>query len=720
MNLDFLKFLGEAKAKYALVATYEFDPLFFEQRILPTKSFSSADRILVFMDEGRYGELLASGRQGAQFDRRYFVVPIRCDQGVFHPKLYLTIGDRACLASVGSNNCTASGTGHNFELISAFKADLNAETHSSNEPVHAAVFQLFRRMALDAGPLAKTLEKEIFAPIERAFPWINNEYPTSEANGLEVLSNFDATLLSQVIGRLKKRKVEKVILFAPYFDKRLSIVERAKSAWPNAPIEVIAQPSYSNLPTAILQAVQEANATIQLFSATSQASGRNVHAKALAFETPKETFWLTGSANISHAALEGGNREVCLWFSTKQRPSAILAHEDLAISPISPGEFEERPIPEPEPLPTITELQIRFVRLTEQGSLLGTIQAPPVADEISLRLIRKGEQHPFLVRPLSRSQRDFEFPLDEELCRSFDRPVLAFLQAEVDGKMETSSPTSVAQLARLLVDRSDGGRIGNRLNRIEDTGEGVVDYANALHDVNDVIEFFNNVNIRFDDGSKFSGRPPQRWRARDPFSTDVPDSWMLGTTGSSVEELREAIWGFVQRHVDKKLEKHVARGNLNGLPNFMDIFRTLTGLLLAFHHRQVDGETVLPAPYVTKGLQQVLSALIGTLPVAQQSLSLSRQKIESSPGVVRSVRENLAFDDALLNEHLERQRIAATAMTTIDELIRARSIALNRPSEDKWSLSRRKWVSEWLSELGLAVPSDTELQEVCEEFRFAA
>lgn len=720
MNLDFLKFLGEAKAKYALVATYGFDPLFFEQRILPTKSFGSADRIVVFMDDGRYRELLSSGRQGAQFDRRYFVVPVRCERGVFHPKLYLTIGEKACLASVGSNNCTGSGTGHNFELISAFKARLGAETHSPNESVCAAVFQLFRRMALDAGELAKTLDAEIFASIEYAFPWLNSEDPASETSDVEVLSNFDSTLWSQVVERLEERKVEKVTLFAPYFDERLSIVERTMSSWPHAKIEVIAQPNYSNLPSATLKAIREANVDIQLFSATSKASGRNVHAKALTFETPEENFWLTGSANISHAALAGGNREVCLWFSTKQTASAILAHEDLVITPTSPEEFAERPIPEPEPLPPANELQIRFVRLTEQGSLFGTFQAPLFADEIAVRLVRNGEEHPFLVRRLSFSDEDFELRLSEEQCGSFDRPVLAFLQARIQGMTKISHPTSVTQLTRLLSDRASGGSIGNRLSRITGTGEGIVDYADTLHGVNDVIEFFNDVNIRFDDGSTFGGRPPPKWRARDPFTSDVPDSWMLGTSDGSVEELREAIWGFVQRHVTKKLEKHVARGNLNGLPNFMDIFRTLTGLLLAFHHRQMDGEAVLPAPYVTKGLQQVLAALIGTMPVAQTSYSLARQEVVVSPGVVRSVRENLGFDDALVIDHLERQRIAATAMAAIDELIRARSIALNRSNEDKWSLSRREWVSEWLSELGLAMPSDRNLKEVCAEFRLAA
>lgn len=62
---------------------------------------------------------------------------------------------------------------------------------------------------------------------------------------------------------------------------------------------------------------------------------------------------------------------------------------------------------------------------------------------------------------------------------------------------------------------------------------------------------------------------------------------------NTVESLREAVWRFVERHQHEKLEKHVRRGNLNGLPNFLDIFRTLNGLLITFNKRTVKGVPVI-------------------------------------------------------------------------------------------------------------------------------
>ncbi|KHK93562.1 phospholipase D-like domain-containing protein [Novosphingobium malaysiense] len=711
MILDFLKFLNEGKAKYAFVATYEFDPLFFERRMQPSRSFDAADRIVVFMDEGRYHELLTQGRQGEHFDRRYFVVPVRCDQGVFHPKLYFAIGDKACIASVGSNNCTASGTGHNFELLSAFKAVLAGDAPSPREALCASVFQLFRRIALDVGPMASLLRNEVFGPLEYSFPWLSDAQAAADPDGIELLSNFDASLWKQILDRLGTADVGKVTLCAPFFDESLSTIERIKDRWPNAKIEIIAQPHYSNLPSARLASLQDRFADIQLLSATPQSAGRNLHAKALAFETENETYWLTGSANISNAALVGGNREAGLWFSTRQRASEVLQHEDLTLAVIAATEFKEKEIAEPLPSSQPRHgLQILSAMLSDKGELRGTIRVPPSASDLSLRLFRLREQHPFLIRSLGGSKDDFVINLDDDQRKSFERPVIAYLQADIAGETVISNPASVAQLAQLLRDREGSGGAGNRLNRIAETGEGMIEYADALQGVDETIDFFKNVNIRFDDGSHHGGYGGQNWRARDPFSGDIPDSWLIGSRGGSITELRDAIWDFVERHISTRLQRHVSRGNPNGLPNFMDVYRTVSGLLLTYHQRKLEGETVIPSPYATSGLQQALAALIG--PMASDD--------PNERGFVQAIQMNLGTEHEFVRELLERHRVAATVFATVDELIRVRSAALNCSPTDKWSMTRRKWVSDWIAETGLTLPSEGDLEEVGAEFRMAA
>ena len=58
--LDLLEFFDKGASAFAFIATYEFDPQFFEGRMLGKKSFAVADRLVIFMDRGRYQEF--SGR----------------------------------------------------------------------------------------------------------------------------------------------------------------------------------------------------------------------------------------------------------------------------------------------------------------------------------------------------------------------------------------------------------------------------------------------------------------------------------------------------------------------------------------------------------------------------------------------------------------------------------------------------------------------------------
>jgi hypothetical protein len=101
--LDVLESFDGTTAKVALVATYEFDPLFFERRVLRKRGFNGAERILVLMDAGRYRELLSEGLPVSGFNGRYRVVPVDRHPFVFHTKLYLFIGEQRVTGIVGSN-----------------------------------------------------------------------------------------------------------------------------------------------------------------------------------------------------------------------------------------------------------------------------------------------------------------------------------------------------------------------------------------------------------------------------------------------------------------------------------------------------------------------------------------------------------------------------------------------------------------------------------------
>ena len=152
--LNLLKVFDRRPADHALVATFDFDPVFFERRLLRTKSFGGARRILVLTGAGRYGALLKKGLTAAEFGRRYLVVPVSRREGVVHSKVYLMLGRRTLSGVVGSSNCMQPGIAYNMELGSAFEADPDrdgADRASARHPVRAAD-HFVRRLGEHAGP----------------------------------------------------------------------------------------------------------------------------------------------------------------------------------------------------------------------------------------------------------------------------------------------------------------------------------------------------------------------------------------------------------------------------------------------------------------------------------------------------------------------------------------------------------------------------------------
>ena len=707
MTIDLLERLKKTRGKFAFVATYEFDPQFFERRILSTPAFEGAS-VIVFVDGDRYSDILATGKQGPGFDRNYFVIPISRENGVFHPKLYLTIGDKQAFASVGSNNCTSAGTGHNFELISTVESTIG-DNQSANAQLIASIFEQFERFSLEAGPVWKWLKKDIFDEARAAHPWLTDRGGGNQ--DIELLSSHASPLWPQIIARLTGQDITKVVLLAPFFDKKLRMVERIRALWPNAYIELISQSGYSNLPIKRFIALREELGNIELISATSHKVGRNLHAKALAFQTATCTYWLAGSANMSNAALAGGNSEACLWFSTKQNPAMALKQDELSFALIDPENFESGAIEEPTTkVNQSCGLELKSLVLTDEGDLLVAATIPAKTDDITLRIFKRAESLPTFSWKIDPAKTEFTLSLKDDDQAKFDQPAVGQLQGMIDGHEVKSSLCSVKQLPRLLRDRTGANTGGNRLQRVMESGDGLIEYVDALDGIDAAIDFMNNTTIRFNDNSHSPGGGGGRWRSRDPFSGDIPDHWEFGSSGGSVIELRDAIWAFVQRHIQMRLERHANRGNLGGLPNFLDIYRTVSRVLLAWHGRTINNEIVVPAPFVTRGLQEILTTMIGA----------RGPTLIDAPGFARSIFDTLSADEPLVRTELNRLRVPALVRATVDEMIRVRALSLKRPIYDAWSQDKRAWVSDWIEEMQLALPSLADLEEIGMEFRLVA
>jgi hypothetical protein len=256
------------------------------------------------------------------------------------------------------------------------------------------------------------------------------------------------------------------------------------------------------------------------------------------------------------------------------------------------------------------------------------------------------------------------------------------------------------QLYQLLRERPAhrGGR--DPLRAIEKTGENLVSYVDSLGSVRDAVEFYHNASIRFYDGeSQPQGMRRDIWKPRDPFKPDTPPNWLNTPIEGSADDLRAAILDFVERHQWKKLYKHVKRGNLNGLPNFLDIFRTLNGLLFTYHARAMgNGGAVIPFGFVIKHIVTNLELLIGPFDPTEESEYEGR-------GFIAAIKNNMKGDEAAVFGRLRDERVPQMLRAAVETMIDVRAKARNMADPDPWAMSRLRWVSEWITSHGLDEPT---------------
>lgn len=214
--------------------------------------------------------------------------------------------------------------------------------------------------------------------------------------------------------------------------------------------------------------------------------------------------------------------------------------------------------------------------------------------------------------------------------------LLATIVAESGGQRFESSPYWIVQEGRLTYE--PGESQASSENKIVETGEGLAEFIDDLgkrEGVNAVIEYLRHLNIRYEDGIVGGGGlRPFKLKMHDPYRPDEAPKWLL-EAHINTEDLAEAIYEFTDRHEHRRLLRHVARGNINGIGNYLDILTSLTRLLSIYHARNV----------IT--WQQVLKRL---LKYVQLSTGGAASEEDTFGGYLLAVVENLGSDLDLIQK----------------------------------------------------------------------
>ena len=704
--LDFTSLFDGDPANLAILSTFQLDADFFERRLLRCPALIKARRILVFMDAGQWFKLLRQDIPARFLNRRYLVVPVRPNHGVFHPKLNLLVAEHGGQVQCGSNNLTRAGCSSNLELLNAFTVDLAEE---SDEAVRLAQDSLafFKRACDDADKETGRIAREWLEESSEAAPWLTALLPPRNNRKVRLVHTYEGSLWDRITILVDKSPPQKLLVISPFHDPDDEMVRRVHQRWPKCRIEIVVQQKTTNLPVSPLKRLHAKVSLSELWN-----SSRRLHAKLLAWESANGTGCLVGSANFTTAAFDARNIETCLLVTGAEDIVHALFDKDLGTRPVAFDNFEPGTEQEPEAVdPESMSICLTSAILTMNRELRVTYRHRLHFKPKSMRLAIRtpGEKHPrALLNVPNRENGSATVIPPETALTDAHGTILASLIAELDNEREESAPIWMVQEARLTYEPSGEGSSSVK-SKVDDTGEGLTEFLEELgkrDGIAAVIDYLRHLNIRFDDGDgSFPAKRKFRLRVHDPFHPDLAPDWLLNARANKMN-LAEAIYDFVDRHEKERLRRHVKRGNINGMENFLDIFTALVRLLYVYQVRGVVNR------------HQLIGRICDYLEIATSG---SDPK-EDRDGYLCSLFENLGGDSRYLKEVINELNFLGHLRAALVIVQKVRFVpgekapwgALQRPSDSLPQLKEQ--IKDTITELVLEEPSRQEVMKALEEY----
>lgn len=637
---NFLDLFDLEGIELALLSTFNFDPDFFERRLLAESSLIDARRIAVFMDCGQWHQLMSEDIPARLINQRYLVVPVRHTPGVFHPKLHICLSNQGARVLCGSGNLTRAGCTHNLELANSVPICWNEkEGVCGSVGLAEEVLTFFETAADRSDGDSGAIAKKWIQDYRRAVRWKSPANASGAESGdlpIRLLHTYAGKLWDGLLESLGTVAPDRLVAISPYFDEDAALILRAKKMWPRCRLEVVAQQHTSTLP---VEAIKRARCRLSLFEVTN--ASRRLHAKLVGWEANGSSGCIVGSANFTTAAWDGRNVEACLYLSNASDGIASLFDSKLPRKEIALADFISG-----------TEIEPRS---SESGAHALALESAVVDRKGHLKIVFKCEIKP-LPKTLTMRIRlndprrmpiDTEFPLTDGTKATLQFPendsqsgLLGSLVGRAEGHEIESTPVWIILEDQLTYEGSEGGTEKGGKDKRQtgwDLPE-VLEQIRATEGVAEVIKHLDEFSISFSDGMKRLGLGRAGWGRSEPFHEDVLPAWIRAWE-SPGSELHLAIYRFARRHEDKCLSRHAERANIDGMGNFLDIFVAIVRLLFVFYARKVVEKHVLLRHLIscigiaTNGIKTELRSSDGYL------LELSRKY----GGVLKEECESLNF-----------------------------------------------------------------------------
>ena len=234
--------------------------------------------------------------------------------GVFHPKVALYVGESKCMALVGSGNLTCGGTSYNEEVWNAFCAD---SATSAEAPIINAVWRYINSLIGDDSENVKEQLKWVtaFSELMRGISESGQTVLENDEERISLLSNEPgSSIFAQLKAPMDGIAVKKLSMLAPYYDTNGRAIVALMDTFNPEAVDCYVDNERGTLPTGLPASYLDRISFHKI-------NEDRTHAKILQLESESETWVLTGSANITQAALgldgQSGNEEASILLRAK-------------------------------------------------------------------------------------------------------------------------------------------------------------------------------------------------------------------------------------------------------------------------------------------------------------------------------------------------------------------------------------------------------------------
>lgn len=577
--------------EHAIITTYSFGASFLEDYALASlNALQENGNISILVDEREYQDLLDAAEQKTESfpkyaNLRYLLHPIGVP-GAFHPKIFLFAGKRRGLLIIGSANFTSAGLGANAELVAVF--DYEEAKDEAALPVFQAVMHFFEQVA--AHWPSERLQLNL-STLKADVLWLSkSSNHISRANLPVLLSNLEQPLWDQLVKRLPK-PVQKLSVLSPYFDAQPTLLKHVMNSGGISKVIIYTQNNTTTLNSSWLEAPAFLNGDlrIRLCSYSDEDHYQKLHGKAYAFDCGRETFYAFGSANFTTPGLRltahDGNLEVLLsyppvsgkqgapetWFDPDESANDLRNASQLITSPESPDQREGTP-------------KAFSIHLTEALVDKDSLKLKTASSDLPRQAacqITQGDIRPFILHLDQSEGGTIHIVLDPaQQKRLSDAPAVAQLGTQLSALWTPlSNPLLVSNLQDFVTGRDL--RREQQLREARESPQRFLDVLTALSQGDDeerLKQFLTYCDIPID----MTVRLFQRRHPTAGLDAARPEEFhVLGPRNlRHFEVLHDAVLDFIRRH-RRRLDQHIERGTVKGIPNFLHILLTMGNLLLS-------------------------------------------------------------------------------------------------------------------------------------------